>query len=95
LTRAAVRRHFVQSAKFAEAHGGRRTDLSIYVRIQSDQLALCKMNLAIVASIQYRLNSEGSFKTTPQGPQSRFILANPPSTQRLGGERLREDVRWK
>src|SRR5947207_1598306 len=39
---------FVQSEKFVEAHGGRRTDLSIYGQ-ESNQTTwrLCKMNLAI------------------------------------------------
>ena len=64
---------FVQSEKFAQAHGGRRTDLSIYGQ-ESNQTTwrLCKMNLAIrgiEANIAW--NSEGSFhKRRLQGPQS-------------------------
>ena len=71
---------FVQSEKFAEAHGGRRTDLSIYGQ-ESNQTTwrLCKMNLAIrdiesnIASI-----SESSFKDdADKDLKTDFILAIP------------------
>jgi type I restriction enzyme M protein len=90
---------FVQSEKFAEAHGGRRTDLSIYGQ-ESNQTTwrLCKMNLAIrgiEANIAW--NSEGSFHNDAHKDlKADFILANPPfNDSDWGGERLREDVRWK
>jgi type I restriction enzyme M protein len=90
---------FVQSEKFAEAHGGRRTDLSIYGQ-ESNQTTwrLCKMNLAIrgiEASISW--NSEGSFHNDAQKDlKANFILANPPfNDSDWGGDRLREDARWK
>jgi type I restriction enzyme M protein len=90
---------FVQSEKFAEAHGGRRADLSIYGQ-ESNQTTwrLCKMNLAI-RGIESNIawNSEGSFHNDAHKDlKADFILANPPfNDSDWGGERLREDVRWK
>ena len=90
---------FVQSEKFVKAHDGRRTDLSIYGQ-ESNQTTwrLCKMNLAIrgiEANIAW--NSEGSFHNDAfKDLKAEFILANPPfNDSDWGGERLREDVRWK
>jgi type I restriction enzyme M protein len=89
----------VQSEKFVEAHGGRRSDLSIYGQ-ESNQTTwrLCKMNLAIrgiEANIAW--NSEGSFQNDAHKDlKADFILANPPfNDSDWGGERLREDARWK
>ncbi len=90
---------FVQSEKFAEAHGGRRTDLSIFGQ-ESNQTTwrLCKMNLAI-RGIESNIawNSEGSFQNDAHKDlKADFILANPPfNDSDWGGERLREDARWK
>jgi type I restriction enzyme M protein len=90
---------FVQSEKFAEAHGGRRTDLSIYGQ-ESNQTTwrLCKMNLAI-RGIESNIawNSEGSFQNDAfKDLKADFILANPPfNDSDWGGDRLRDDVRWK
>jgi type I restriction enzyme M protein len=90
---------FVQSEKFVDAHGGRRTDLSIYGQ-ESNQTTwrLCKMNLAIrgiEANIGW--NSEGSFHNDAfKDLKADFVLANPPfNDSDWGGERLREDMRWK
>lgn len=90
---------FVQSEKFAEAHGGRRTDLSIFGQ-ESNQTTwrLCKMNLAI-RGIESNIawNSEGSFQNDAHKDlKADFILANPPfNDSDWGGERLVKDVRWK
>ncbi len=90
---------FVQSEKFAEAHGGRRTDLSIYGQ-ESNQTTwrLCEMNLAI-RGIESNIawNSAGSFHNDAHKDlKADFILANPPfNDSDWGGERLREDARWK
>jgi len=90
---------FVQSEKFVEAHDGRRTDLSIYGQ-ESNQTTwrLCKMNLAIrgiEANIAW--NSEGSFHNDAfKDLKADFVLANPPfNDSDWGGERVREDMRWK
>jgi type I restriction enzyme M protein len=90
---------FVQSEKFVEAHGGRRTDLSIYGQ-ESNQTTwrLCKMNLAIRAiEANIAWNSQGSFHNDAQKDlKADFILANPPfNDSDWGGDRLREDARWK
>ena len=90
---------FVQSEKFVEAHGGRRNDLAVYGQ-ESNQTTwrLCKMNLAIrgiEANIAW--NSQGSFHNDAHKDlKADFILANPPfNDSDWGGERLREDLRWK
>jgi type I restriction enzyme M protein len=90
---------FVQSEKFVEAHDGKRTDLSIYGQ-ESNQTTwrLCKMNLAIrgiEANIAW--NSQGSFHNDAHKDlKADFILANPPfNDSDWGGDRVREDVRWK
>ncbi len=90
---------FVQSEKFAEAHGGRRTDLSIYGQ-ESNQTTwrLCKMNLAI-RGIESNIawNSEGSFHNDAHKDlKADFVLANPPfNDSDWGGESLEKDARWK
>ncbi len=90
---------FVQSEKFAEAHGGRRTDLSIYGQ-ESNQTTwrLCKMNLAI-RGIESHIawNSEGSFHNDAHKDlKADFVLANPPfNDSDWGGASLAKDVRWK
>jgi len=90
---------FVQSEKFAEAHGGRRTDLSIYGQ-ESNQTTwrLCKMNLAI-RGIESNIawNREGSFHNDAHKDlKADFVLANPPfNDSDWGGESLEKDARWK
>lgn len=90
---------FVQSEKFAEAHGGRIGDISIYGQ-ESNQTTwrLCKMNLAIRgidSNIQW--NNEGSFlNDAHRDLKADFILANPPfNDSDWKGDLLIEDVRWK
>ncbi|MEG6550330.1 class I SAM-dependent DNA methyltransferase [Desulfocurvibacter africanus] len=90
---------FVQSEKFVAEHGGRRGDIAIYGQ-ESNYVTwrLCKMNLAIRGiDADIRWNSEGSFhKDELKDLRADFILANPPfNVSDWGGERLREDVRWK
>lgn len=90
---------FVQSEKFAEEHEGRIGDIAIYGQESNyTTCRLCKMNLAvrgIDANIKW--NSEGSFhKDELRDLKADFILANPPfNISDWGGDRLREDVRWK
>src|SRR6266478_1835977 len=88
---------FVQSEKFVEAHGGRRTDLSIYGQ-ESNQTTwrLCKMNLAIRGiESNTAWNSEGSFHNDAfKDLKSDFILANPPFNDGdWGGERRTRGAR--
>ena len=90
---------FVQSEKFVEAHGGRIGDIAIYGQESNyTTWRLCKMNLAVRGiDADIRWNNEGSFhKDELQDLRADFILANPPfNISDWGGERLREDARWK
>jgi type I restriction enzyme M protein len=90
---------FVQSEKFVEEHGGRIGDIAIYGQESNyTTWRLAKMNLAvrgIDADIQW--NNEGSFhKDALKDLKADYILANPPfNVSDWGGERLREDARWR
>lgn len=90
---------FVQSEKFVESHGGRIGDIAIYGQESNyTTWRLAKMNLAVRGiDADIRWNSEGSFhKDELRDLKADFILANPPfNISDWGGERLREDGRWK
>ncbi|MCA9232260.1 MAG: SAM-dependent DNA methyltransferase [Planctomycetales bacterium] len=90
---------FVQSEKFVLAHGGRVGDLSIYGQESNNTTwRLCKMNLAI-RGIDGNIgaqNADSFHKDLHQDLKADFILANPPfNISDWGGDRLREDSRWK
>jgi type I restriction enzyme M protein len=97
---------FVQSVNFVKAHasgngnGGKaKGDISIYGQESNNTTwKLAKMNLAIrgiEANIVW--NEQGSFQADAfKDLRADFVLANPPfNDSDWGGERLREDVRWK
>ncbi len=91
---------FVQSEKFVLAHGGRIGDIAIYGQESNyTTWRLAKMNLAVrgIDGEGIKWNNEGSFhKDELQDLKADFVLANPPfNISDWGGERLREDVRWK
>ena len=90
---------FVQSEKFVNEHGGRIGDIAIYGQESNyTTWRLCKMNLAVRGiDSDIRWNNEGSFhKDELRDLKADFILANPPfNISDWGGERLRDDVRWK
>ncbi|CAH0193250.1 type I restriction-modification system subunit M [Stenotrophomonas lactitubi] len=90
---------FVQSEKFVEEHEGRRGDIAIYGQESNyTTWRLCKMNLAVRGiDADIKWNSEGSFhKDELRDLRADYVLANPPfNISDWGGERLREDVRWK
>jgi type I restriction enzyme M protein len=90
---------FVQSERFVEEHGGRIGDIAVYGQESNyTTWRLCKMNLAVRGiDADIRWNSEGSFhKDELRDLKADFILANPPfNISDWGGDRLREDVRWK
>jgi type I restriction enzyme M protein len=90
---------FVQSEKFVQEHGGRIGDIAIYGQESNyTTWRLCKMNLAVRGiDADIRWNNEGSFhKDELRDLKADYILANPPfNISDWGGERLREDVRWK
>lgn len=90
---------FVQSEKFALEHEGRIGDIAIYGQESNyTTWRLCKMNLAVRGiDAEIKWNSEGSFhKDELRDLKADFVLANPPfNISDWGGDRLREDVRWK
>ncbi|HQM67577.1 MAG TPA: class I SAM-dependent DNA methyltransferase [Methanomassiliicoccales archaeon] len=90
---------FVQSEKFVEAHGGRVGDISIYGQESNPTTwKLAKMNLAI-RGIDNDLGDRAadSFHNDLHPDlKADYILANPPfNSSDWGGERLKDDVRWK
>ena len=90
---------FVQSEKFVEAHGGRIGDIAIYGQESNyTTWRLCKMNLAVRGiDADIKWNTEGTFhKNELPDLRADFILANPPfNISDWGGDRLRDDARWK
>jgi len=90
---------FVQSEKFVQEHGGRIGDIAVYGQESNyTTWRLAKMNLAVRGiDSDIRWNNEGSFhKDELRDLKADYILANPPfNISDWGGERLREDVRWK
>ncbi len=90
---------FVQSEKFIENHGGKRDDISVYGQESNPTTwRLCKMNLAIrgIESNIGSKNSDTFHNDLHKDLRADYILANPPfNISDWGGERLREDSRWK
>lgn len=90
---------FVQSEKFVLAHGGRMGDISIYGQESNPTTwKLCKMNLAI-RGIEGNLgahHADSFHQDLHKDLKADFILANPPfNVSDWGGDRLREDSRWR
>jgi type I restriction enzyme M protein len=95
---------FVQSVEFIEAHatgngnGGRaRTQISIYGQeLNYTTWRLAKMNLAI-RGIDGQIEQGDTFHNDRfPDLKADFILANPPfNMKEWGGDRLRDDKRWK
>jgi len=90
---------FVQSEKFVEAHGGRVDDIAVYGQESNPTTwKLAKMNLAIrgITSDLGKENADSFHKDLHPDLKADFILANPPfNMSDWGGDRLREDKRWK
>lgn len=90
---------FVQSEKFVESHEGRLGDIAIYGQESNyTTWRLAKMNLAVRGiDADIKWNNDGSFhKDELPDLRADYILANPPfNISDWGGERLREDARWK
>ena len=90
---------FVQSEKFVEEHGGRLGDISIYGQESNyTTWRLAKMNLAI-RGIDANLgdkHADSFHNDLHRDLKADFVLANPPfNMSDWGGERLKNDVRWK
>jgi type I restriction enzyme M protein len=90
---------FVQSADFVKAHGGKRTDISVYGQEYTDTTwKLAKMNLAL-RGIEADLgdHSDDSFAHDLH-PDLRadFVIANPPfNVSNWWDAKLADDPRWK
>ena len=90
---------FVQSEKFVEQHGGRIGDISVYGQESNyTTWRLCKMNLAIrgiEGNIGHK-NADTFHCDYHKDLKADYIIANPPfNISDWGGERLRDDMRWK
>lgn len=90
---------FVQSEKFIESHGGSTADLSVYGQESNPTTwRLCKMNLAIrgIEGDIGSKNADSFHNDLHKTLKADYILANPPfNVSDWGGERLKEDIRWK
>jgi type I restriction enzyme M protein len=90
---------FVQSEQFIEVHGGRVGDIAVWGQESNPTTwRLAKMNLAI-RGIDAGLGPEhaDSFhRDLHPDLKADYVIANPPfNMSDWGGERLRDDVRWK
>lgn len=90
---------FVQSAEFVKAHGGKRTDISVYGQEFTDTTwKLAKMNLAL-RGIEADLGDRSADSFTQDlHPDLRadFVIANPPfNVSNWWHAKLADDPRWK
>jgi type I restriction enzyme M protein len=90
---------FVQSEEFIRQHGGKIGDISIYGQESNPTTwRLAKMNLAI-RSLEANIgphNADTFHNDLHKDLKADFILANPAfNMSDWGGDRIREDARWK
>ena len=90
---------FCQSARFVKEHQGNVRDISIFGQESNPTTwKLAKMNLAI-RGLEANLgkhNADSFHDDQHKTLKANFILANPPfNVSDWGGERLKDDVRWK
>ncbi len=90
---------FVQSAEFVKAHGGKRTDISVYGQEFTDTTwKLAKMNLAL-RGIEADLGDRSADSFTQdlhRDLRADFILANPPfNVSNWWDAKLEDDPRWR
>ena len=90
---------FVQSAKFIQAHSGRRGTISVYGQeSNADTWKMAKMNLAIrgIDADLGEYQADTFFNDIHPTLKSDFIMANPPfNLSNWGQDKLKEDKRWK
>ncbi len=90
---------FVQSEKFVEEHGGRLGDIAVYGQESNPTTwKLARMNLAIrgIDADLGPMHADSFHNDLHKDLKADTILANPPfNMSDWGGERLKEDVRWK
>lgn len=90
---------FVQSERFVEAHGGKRTDIAVYGQEFTDTTwKLAKMNLAL-RGIEADLGERSADSFTQDlhsDLRADFVLANPPfNVSDWWDAKLTDDPRWK
>ncbi len=90
---------FVQSAKFIEAHSGKRGEISVYGQeANPDTWKMAKINMAIRGiDADFGPYKADTF-TNDLHPtlKADFIMANPPFNYNpWGQDKLQDDVRWK
>ena len=90
---------FVQSESFVEAHGGQKTNISIFGQESNPTTwRLAHMNLAI-RGIEANLGSQPAdsfLRDLHLDLKADYILANPPfNDSDWSGELLQDDVRWR
>ena len=88
---------FVQSEKFIERHGGRKGRIAVYGQeLNHTTWRLAQMNLAI-RGIEAHIEEGDTFHNDKNKDlKADFVIANPPfNISDWGGDRLRQDVRWK
>jgi type I restriction enzyme M protein len=90
---------FVQSERFVEAHGGLKTDISIFGQESNPTTwRLAHMNLAI-RGIEANLGSQPAdsfLRDLHPDLKADYILANPPfNISDWSGQLLADDVRWR
>lgn len=90
---------FVQSAKFIQAHSGKRGNISVYGQeANSDTWKMAKMNMAIrgIDADLGPYHADTFANDLHPTLKADFILANPPFNYHpWGQEKLLEDKRWK
>ncbi len=90
---------FVQSEEFIEAHGGNVGDLSVYGQESNPTTwRLAMMNLAIqgIDNNLGREHADSFHRDLHPDLRADFVIANPPfNISDWGGDRLRDDPRWK
>jgi type I restriction enzyme M protein len=90
---------FVQSERFVEAHGGQKTDISIFGQESNPTTwRLAHMNLAI-RGIEANLGAQPAdsfLRNLHPDLKADYILANPPfNISDWSGKLLADDVRWR
>ena len=90
---------FVQSERFVEAHGGQKTDISIFGQESNPTTwRLAHMNLAI-RGIEANLGpqpADSFLRNLHLDLKADYILANPPfNISDWSGRLLQDDVRWR
>ena len=90
---------FVQSAKFIQAHSGKRGEIAVYGKeSNADTWKMAKMNMAIrgIDADFGPYQADTFFNDLHKTLKADFIMANPPfNLSNWGQENLKDDVRWK